>query len=92
MNDFGDLMRILSNVIPLDMVISMINETTDAYLHATNPNDESMLLEKIELLASIILTKSVEGIESEKKSEDDLLDNTDDIDSLLAELKKRKPE
>jgi hypothetical protein len=80
---------------PLDIVISMINETTGAYLHATNSTDESMLLEKIELLASVILTKSVEGIEPEKKSEIHLTSDVDDIDipfdAMLAELKKRKP-
>jgi hypothetical protein len=54
-----------------------------------------MLLEKIELLASVILTKSVEGIEPEKKSEIHLTSDVDDIDipfdAMLAELKKRKP-
>jgi GTPase involved in cell partitioning and DNA repair len=99
MNDFGDLMRMLSSAIPLDLIISMINEETDAYLHATTSDDKLILLNKIELLSTIIITKSIEDTESEKKSEDDIVDNVNDaddmdsqLDALLTELKKRKPE
>jgi GTPase involved in cell partitioning and DNA repair len=99
MNDFGDLMRMLSSAIPLDLIISMINEETDAYLHATTSDDKLILLNKIELLSTIIITKSIEDTESEKKSEDDIVDNVNDaddmdsqLDAMLAELKKRKPE